>query len=62
MLEKYYKYKVNYQNYLILIKIGNFYECLGNDALIINKVFNYKLKRVSNTLKLDFQLVVSYLF
>ena len=40
MLEKYYKYKLDYRNYLI-IKIGSFYECFDKDALIINKLFNY---------------------
>ena len=56
MLEKYYKYKLEYRNYLILIKIGSFYECFDKDALIINELFNYKLKRVNNSLKLGFPI------
>ena len=56
MLEKYYKYKLEYRNYLILIKIGSFYECFDKDALIINELFNYKLKRVNNSFKLGFPI------
>ena len=56
MLEKYYKYKLDYRNYLILIKIGSFYECFDKDAFIINKLFNYKLKRVNNSFKLGFPI------
>lgn len=56
MLETYYKYKLEYKNYLILIKVGNFYELIDNDALIISKLFNYKLKRLSNTFKVGFPI------
>ena len=54
MLEKYYGYKSNYKNAIILIKVGSFYECLDNDALIINKLFHYKIKRLKNNLKVGF--------
>ena len=56
MLEKYYKYKIDYKNYLILIKCGNFYECINKDALIINKLFKYKVVRLSNNLKAGFPI------
>ena len=56
MLEKYYKYKLDHRNYLILIKIGSFYECFDKDAFIINKLFNYKLKRINNNFKLGFPI------
>ena len=56
MSEKYYKYKLDYRNYIILIKIGSFYECFDKDAFIINKLFNYKLKRVNNSFKLGFPI------
>lgn len=56
MLEKYYKYKLDYRNYIILIKIGSFYECFDKDAFIINKLFNYKLKRINNSFKLGFPI------
>ena len=44
MIEKYYKYKYDYKDYVLFIKNGIFYDCLDNDALIINKLFNYKIK------------------
>ena len=56
MLEKYYKYKIDYKEYLILIKCGNFYECIDKDAFIMHKIFNYKLKKVSNTVKVGFPI------
>lgn len=56
MLEKYYKYKLDYRDYLILIKCGSFYECIDTDAFIINKITNYKLKRLSNTFKAGFPI------
>ena len=54
MLEKYYTYKVKYKEYIVMLKYGNFYEILGNDALIINKLFGYKLNKLSNTFKVGF--------
>lgn len=54
MLEKYYKFKVDYNNYIVLIKIGNFYECFNNDAFILNSTFGYKPKRLKNSFKAGF--------
>lgn len=56
MLEKYYKYKNKYNNYLIIIKSGNFYEVLDKDAFIINRLFNYKIKTLSNTIICGFPI------
>lgn len=56
MLEKYYKYKLQYKEFIILIRSGNFYETIDNDSLIMNKLFNYKLTRLSNTLKCGFPI------
>lgn len=57
MLEKYYKYKCTYKNYLLLIKCGNFYETIDRDALIMNIIFDYKIKKVSNTFKSGFPVI-----
>lgn len=54
MLEKYYEQKIKYKDYVIFIKCGNFYEVFENDALIINDLFGYKIKRFSNTFKAGF--------
>lgn len=56
MLEKYYEQKIKYKDYVIFIKCGNFYEVFENDALIINDLFGYKIKRFSNTFKAGFPL------
>ena len=54
MLEKYYKYRIDYNDYVVIVKTGNFYECFGNDALVLNKLLNYKIKLFKNTLKVGF--------
>lgn len=54
MIENYYINKLKYKDYLIIMKYGNFYELVGKDALIINKLFNYKLVKLSNTFKVGF--------
>ena len=54
MIENYYMNKLKYNDYLIIMKYGNFYELVGKDALIINKLFNYKLVKLSNTFKVGF--------
>ena len=56
MLEKYYKYKVQYNDYIIFLKFGNFYEVFDNDGLILNKKFNYKIKRMKNNIKVGFPI------
>lgn len=56
MLEKYYKYKVLYKEYIIIMKYGNFYETIDNDALIMSCIFNYKINKLSNTFKVGFPI------
>ena len=56
MLEKYYKYKVLYKEYIIIMKYGNFYETIDNDALIMSSIFNYKINKLSNTFKVGFPI------
>ena len=56
MLEKYYKYKVQYNDYIIFLKFGNFYEVFDNDCLILNKKFNYKIKRMKNNIKVGMSI------
>ena len=54
MIENYYINKLKYEDYLIITKYGNFYELIGKDALIMNKLFNYKLVKLSNIFKVGF--------
>ena len=54
MLEMYYKYRLEYKDFLLFIKVGSFYELFDNDSLIINSIFYYKLKRIKDTIKTGF--------
>ena len=56
MLELYYKYRYEYQDYLIFIKSGNFYEVFDKDSLILNDLFNYKVKRIKDNIKTGFPI------
>ena len=56
MLEEYYKYKTNYNEFIIIIKSGNFYEVIDKDALIVNKLFGYKISKLSDTIKCGFPI------
>ena len=66
MLEKYYKYKLDYREYVLLMKFGIFYECIDRDAFILHKIMKYRLKRLGNTYKVGFPIgsidkVIKYL-
>lgn len=54
MLEEYYKYKTDYSEYIIIIKSGNFYGVIDKDAMIVNKLFGYKISKLSDTVKCGF--------
>ncbi len=56
MLEKYIKLKEKYPKFVIIIKSGNFYDCINDDAIIINKLFNYKIKELSKYIRVGFPL------
>lgn len=56
MKEQYLNYKKDYNDYILLIKKGNFYISLNNDAYIINKIFNYKIIESTNFIKTGFPL------
>jgi DNA mismatch repair ATPase MutS len=56
MLEMYYKYRMEYKDFLLFIKIGNFYEVFDKDSLILNKLFGYKIKRIKDSIKAGFPL------
>ena len=56
MLETYYKYRMEYKDFLLFIKRGNFYEVFDKDSLILNKLFGYKIKRIKDSIKVGFPL------
>ena len=43
MLEIYLKMKESYPKSIVLIKAGSFFECLNDDAIIMNSIFDYKI-------------------
>lgn len=56
VVDLYNTYKDNYKEYVIFIKIGNFYETYDNDAYIISKIMNYKVKNISNNIRVGFPI------
>ena len=56
MLEKYIKLKEKYPKSLIMIKAGNFYDCINDDAIIINKLFNYKIREFNKYIIVGFPI------
>ena len=56
MLEMYYKYRLEYKDFLLFIKVGSFYEVFDKDSLILNKLFGYKIKRIKDSIKVGFPL------
>ena len=56
MLETYCKYRMEYKDFLLFIKVGNFYEVFDKDSLILDKLFGYKKKRIKDSIKVGFPL------
>lgn len=56
MKDIYNKYKYDYENYILLIKSGNFYICLNKDAFVISNVMNYKIVDSKSYVKVGFPI------
>ena len=56
MLEDYLKLKETYPKSIALIKAGNFYECLNDDATIMNSIFDYKIIRLKKYIRVGFPI------
>lgn len=56
MKEKYTKYKYDFNDYVLLIKNGNFYICLNKDALVLSNIFGYKIIETKNFIKSGFPI------
>jgi len=52
--ELYDTYKSNFENYIILIRNGNFFVCLNDDAMVMNEIFKYKMNESTNFIKVGF--------
>lgn len=48
--------KLDYKEYVILLKSGNFYISFDEDSIILNKLFNYKIINLKNNIKIGFPL------
>ena len=53
----YYEKKKKYEKYVVLIKVGNFYETYGKDCFLMNNLFDYKIKEVGVVQRVGFPLV-----
>lgn len=58
MKDTYYKYKCDYNNYVLLIRSGNFYICLNEDAIVMNNIFKYKIIETTNIIKIGFPISI----
>ena len=56
MKNRYEYYKIKYKEYIILIKSGNFYVALQQDAIVLNDIFKYKLNISNNIIKVGFPI------
>ena len=56
MKNRYEYYKIKYKEYIILIKSGNFYVALQQDAIVLNNIFKYKLNISNNIIKVGFPI------
>lgn len=58
MLERIYQdNKQLYNEYIILIKNGNFYLCFNKDAIVMNEIFKYQIKDSKNYIKIGFPII-----
>lgn len=56
MLKTYNEIKERYPKSVIMIKSGIFFECLNDDAKILNKVFGYKIKQLHKYIRVGFPI------
>ena len=57
MFEKYKQIKEKYPDSVIIIRSGNFYEVLGEEAYLMNNIFGYKVREFSKTIRSGFPLI-----
>lgn len=56
MLDLFRQLKLEYKEYVILFKSGNFYLCIDEDATIMNHIFHYKITELKNNIKVGFPI------
>lgn len=56
VIDKYNLYKNKYSKYIVLIKVGIFYEAYGEDVYILNNLFSYKIKEINGVKRVGFPI------
>lgn len=57
MLDEYLEIKKLYPKSLILIKSGNFYKCINDDAKVMNSIFEYKIIKLKKYSRVGFPII-----
>lgn len=60
MKNKYEFYKIQFKNFILLFKCGNFYITINDDANIMNNIFNHKIVDTGNFIKTGFPVSSLY--
>lgn len=56
MKNKYDLYKIEFKNFIILFKCGNFYISINDDAFIMHNIFNHKIINTGKFFKTGFPI------
>ncbi|MDD3187421.1 MAG: hypothetical protein PHD02_02990 [Bacilli bacterium] len=56
-IDIYFEIKKKYADYIIMYKMGNFYNVFGDDSHIIGALLGYKINSNNNVLKVGFPLI-----
>ena len=56
MLDLFRQLKLEYSDYVILFKSGNFYISFDEDAVVMKNIFDYKFVELKNSIKVGFPL------
>ena len=56
VIDKYNLYKNKYSKYIVLMKVGIFYEAYGEDVYILNNLFSYKIKEINGVKRVGLDL------
>ena len=56
VIDLYRKNKERYPKYVVLIKVGVFYETYNEDCLVLNNLFGYKIKNIGDYYRTGFPI------
>lgn len=55
-VDVYLSYKIRYPSSIVIMQFGNFYEVFDKDTIIMNILFNYKIRKIGNVDRVGFPL------